>query len=124
MKTYTWVHLDSTKYSPNGTMQCGGGSMQWITELLYQNSNKSYELMNSEAEQSPPTSKGLIYLPYLMGERSPRWNPDARGAFAGLSITHTRGDIARSVMEGVAYNLKIVLDTFQKKEHQLTGCGY
>ncbi|MGC3787227.1 xylulokinase [Priestia aryabhattai] len=115
MKTYTWVHLDSTKYSPNGTMQCGGGSMQWITELLYQNSNKSYELMNSEAEQSPPTSKGLIYLPYLMGERSPRWNPDARGAFAGLSITHTRGDIARSVMEGVAYNLKIVLDTFQKE---------
>ncbi|MGG3557856.1 xylulokinase [Peribacillus frigoritolerans] len=118
MKTYTWVHLDANKYSPNGTMQCGGGSMQWVTELLYQDSKQDvsmYELMNLEAEKSPPTSRGLVYLPYLMGERSPRWNPDARGAFVGLSITHTRGDMARSVMEGVAYNLKIVLDTFQKE---------
>ncbi|WP_350019359.1 xylulokinase [Priestia flexa] len=118
MKTYTWVHLDPTKYSPNGTMQCGGGSMQWVTRLLYQNlkdESTMYEVMNAEAAQSLPTSRGLVYLPYLMGERSPRWNPDARGVFAGLSITHTRGDMARSVMEGVAYNLKVILDTFQNE---------
>ncbi|MCM3161440.1 xylulokinase [Metabacillus litoralis] len=113
MKTYTWIHVDENKYSPNGTMQCGGGSVQWITNLLYQNKCDKYDLMNQEANQSPVGANQLIYLPYLMGERSPRWNPDARGTFVGLSITHSRGDMARSVMEGVAFNLRIVLDTFR-----------
>ncbi|MBM7569968.1 xylulokinase [Aquibacillus albus] len=114
MKTYTWVHLDPTKYSPNGTMQTGGGSMQWVTQLLYGHLKlDKYDVMNEEASKSPLGSNKLLFLPYLMGERSPRWNPDARGAFVGLSITHDRGDMARAVMEGVAFNLKVVLDTFR-----------
>lgn len=116
MKTYTWVHLDPSLYSPNGTMQCGGGSMQWATRLLFPDAEGRpvYERMNGEAEQSPATAGKLLFLPYLMGERSPRWNPNARGAFVGLNVTHTRGDMARAVMEGIAFNLKIVLDTFRK----------
>ncbi|GIQ62085.1 xylulokinase [Paenibacillus cisolokensis] len=117
MKTYTWVHLDPDLYSPNGTMQCGGGSMQWATRLLFPNpgGRSIYDLMNEEARKSPITANKLLFLPYLMGERSPRWNPHARGAFVGLQITHNRGDMARAVMEGVALNLKIVLDTFRKE---------
>jgi len=52
-----------------------------------------YELMNLQAEQSPPGANGLLFLPYLLGERSPRWNPDARGAFFGLTMKHTRADM-------------------------------
>jgi xylulokinase len=72
----------------------------------------TYELMNLEAETSPPGANGLIFLPYLIGERSPRWNPNARGAFVGLTIRHTRADMMRAVLEGVTLNLRIILDAF------------
>lgn len=122
MKTYTWAHLDPSKYSPNGTMQAAGASLQWIRDQLYameyeqarQNGTSVYDLMNRHAAASEPGAKRLLYLPYIMGERSPRWNPKARGAFVGMHITHSRGDMVRAVMEGVAFNLKIVLDTFRK----------
>ncbi|WLR51656.1 xylulokinase [Bacillus tianshenii] len=117
MKTYTWVHLDETKYSPNGTMQAAGASYQWIRDHLYSNEHKLakqndesiYHLMNNFAEQSPPGSNRLLYLPYLMGERAPRWNPDARGTFLGLHVKHNRSDMTRAVMEGVTFNLNVIL---------------
>jgi xylulokinase len=122
MKTYTWAHLDPAKYSPNGTMQAAGASYQWIRDTLYrgefetakQKGESVYEVMNAEAATSLPGAGKLLYLPYLMGERSPRWNPAARGAFVGLHITHKRADMTRAVLEGITYNLKIVLDTFRK----------
>jgi xylulokinase len=51
-------------------------------------------------------------LPYLLGERSPRWNPRARGAFVGLTIRHTRADMVRSVLEGITMNLRVILEAF------------
>ncbi|MBS4221731.1 xylulokinase [Lederbergia citrea] len=120
MKTYTWIHLDPKKYSPNGTMQAAGVSYQWIRDQLYHNekqqshrSGKSvYDFMNDTAASSQPGSNRLLYLPYLMGERSPRWNPNARGTFIGMHITHNRADMTRAVMEGVTFNLKVILDSF------------
>ncbi|WP_270179785.1 xylulokinase [Alkalihalobacillus sp. CinArs1] len=116
MKTYTWIHLDSSKYSPNGTMQTGGASLNWLKEQFYQKEEASsvYDIINQEAGRSIAGANKLLYLPYLLGERSPRWDPDARGAFVGLHMKHNRGDLARAVMEGVGFNLKIVLDTFLK----------
>jgi xylulokinase len=55
----------------------------------------------------------LIFLPYLMGERSPRWNPKARGAFIGLTIRHKRADMIRAVLEGVTMNLRLILTALQ-----------
>ena len=69
-----------------------------------------YVLMNEEAAQSPIGANRLIYLPYLMGERSPLLDPNARGAFIGLSAMHTRRDLLRAVMEGVSYSQKQNLD--------------
>ncbi|WP_413303558.1 xylulokinase [Bacillus sp. 1P10SD] len=122
MKTYTWVHLDPTKYSPNGTMQSAGASYQWVRDQLYSNEKQLanqqggnvYDFMNETVASSPPGSNRLLYLPYLMGERSPRWNPDARGTFVGLHITHNRADMTRAVMEGVTFNLKVIMDSFIK----------
>jgi xylulokinase len=101
-----------------GTMQMGGGSFQWLKEticvaekqLSELTGTSPYDYMTQEAEQSPPGAKNLVFLPYLRGERSPRWNPKARGAFIGLSASHTRCDIIRSVLEGITYNLKIIRD--------------
>jgi xylulokinase len=63
----------------------------------------SYDLLNLQAEKVGPGSDGLIALPYLMGERSPHWNANARGTIFGLSLNHTKGHLVRALMEGVAY---------------------
>ena len=73
----------------------------------------AYDLMNRLAEQSPPGANGLLYFPYLLGERSPRWNPDARGVYFGLSMAHTRADIIRATLEGITLNLRVILDAFR-----------
>ena len=62
--------------------------------------------MDKEAEESPVGCNRLLYLPYLMGERTPHLDPDCRGAFIGLSAMHTRKDMIRAVMEGVVYSLR------------------
>ncbi|NVL92303.1 MAG: hypothetical protein HWN71_04615 [Desulfobacterales bacterium] len=75
--------------------------------------------MNVEAENSPVGANGLIFLPYLLGERSPRWNPQARGAFIGLTIRHTRADMIRAALEGVTMNLRVILDAFRSQDTQI-----
>lgn len=63
----------------------------------------AYDALNAQAENTPPGSDGLIALPYLMGERSPHWNANARACIFGLSLNHTKGHLVRAMMEGVAY---------------------
>jgi len=120
-RTFTFAHLVPQLYVPTGTMQAAGASYQWLRDQLCTQEVQSaselnispYELMNREASDSPPGANGLIYLPYLMGERSPRWNPRARGAFVGLTVRHTRADMIRAVLEGVTLNLRVILDAFR-----------
>lgn len=122
MRTFSWVHLDSSLYSPCGTMQTAGYSLNWLKntlcglEVMQAKELKvsPYSLIDEKVETSPPGSNNLLFLPYLLGERSPRWNPDAKGAFIGLKMTHSNADIYRAVLEGVAYNLRIIMEIFEK----------
>jgi xylulokinase len=68
--------------------------------------------MNHRAAQSIPGAHGLLFLPYLQGERSPHWNPKARGGYVGLQVTHTRADLIRATLEGISMNLKTILQSF------------
>jgi xylulokinase len=70
----------------------------------------AYEQLVSEAERWPAGTEGLLFAPYLAGERTPHVDPDARGAFAGLSVRHDRGALTRAVLEGVAFGLRDSLD--------------
>lgn len=123
MRTYNWAHMVPGKYSPNGTMQAAGNSYQFVKktlckdlEILAREQGVSpYELMNQEIAASPLGANGLIYLPYILGERSPRWNSEARGAFIGLKMEHTRGDMLRATIEGILMNLCIILDVFRQE---------
>ncbi|MFB6272682.1 MAG: xylulokinase [Salinibacter sp.] len=118
MRTFTWAHLDPELVSPNGTMQSAGGALQWARDAFCQSEVQaaeqvgldSYQLIDQHVENCPAGARGLIFLPYLLGERSPRWHPDARGAFVGLARHHTKREMVRAVMEGVCCNLRIVLD--------------
>ncbi len=122
MRTVTWCHLVPGMYAPNGTMQCAGGAYNWLKEQVcrFESEHASaegvspYKLIDAQAAASRPGSNGVIFLPYLLGERAPRWNVNARGAFLGLNMESTRADILRSVMEGVTMNLAIVLDILRK----------
>lgn len=97
-----------------GVTQAAGLSLRWLrdtvcTEEMAEAAEKSvdpYVIMDAEAEASPIGANRLLYMPYLMGERTPHLDPDCRGAFVGLSAMHTRGDMVRAVMEGVSYSLK------------------
>lgn len=109
-RIFNWVHVVPGLYAPTGTMQAGGASFQWLKSTL--DVESTFELMDAEAEQIPPGANSLIFLPYLMGERSPVWNEKARGAFIGLTMKHSRGALIRAVMEGVAMNMKGILDAF------------
>ena len=60
-----------------------------------------------------------MFFPYLLGERSPRWNPDARGVYFGLTMGHTRADIIRATLEGITLNLKVILDAFTQQGAQI-----
>ncbi|MCC6613439.1 MAG: FGGY-family carbohydrate kinase [Anaerolineae bacterium] len=89
----------------------GGGLLGWFRETLGQIEvdaaellgTSAYDVINREVERAQPGADGLIFLPYMAGERSPIWNSDARGVFFGLSYQTTRGDILRAIMEGCAF---------------------
>jgi xylulokinase len=82
--------------------------MQWFRDELA--GGMSFAELDAEAARSAPGSEGLIFLPYLAGERTPHADPDARGAFIGLSVRHDRGALVRAVLEGVAYGLRDSLE--------------
>jgi xylulokinase len=123
MRTFTWAHLMRGMYSPCGSMQAAGGAYQWLRdtfclpekETAEQQKDSPYELMNQLAEQSMPGANGLLFFPYLLGERSPWWNPDARAVYFGLTMGHTRADIIRATLEGITFNLKVILDAFRQQ---------
>jgi xylulokinase len=76
--------------------------------------------MDIEAASVPAGANGLLFLPYLMGERSPYWNPLARGALVGLSMSHGRAEVARAVLEGVALNLGLILEALRAQNVQIS----
>jgi xylulokinase len=121
-RTFNWVHMIPGMYCPCGTMQTAGSSVSWLkreiatleTEQAKQSGVSAYELMYEQMAEAPAGSNGVIFLPYLLGERAPRWNADAKGSFLGIKMESTRGDIMRSVLEGVAMNLGIIIDIYRE----------
>lgn len=128
-RTFTWAHLVPGMFSPCGTMQMAGGSYQWTRDQLCSIEQQAaqalgispYELMNLSGGKSRPGANGVIFLPYLLGERSPRWNPRARGAFIGLTVRNTRADMVRAVLEGITMNLRVILEAFTAQGAQIDG---
>ena len=121
--TNTFAHMVPGLFMPCGTMQAAGASYQWARDQLGQTETEAaaqlglspYELMNRVAQSSAPGANGLLFLPYLMGERSPHWNPKARAGFIGLTIRHTRADMIRAALEGITMNLRLILLGFLRQ---------
>ncbi len=99
-------------YHVMGVTLSAAGSYQWHESLFgdrrLQSRGERYKALDAEAAQSPPGANGLLFLPYLSGERCPLNDPEARGCFVGLTVRTVRGDLNRAVMEGVAFSLRQV----------------
>ena len=92
-----------------GVMLSAAGSLRWLRDVVG-GPDVSYAALTGEAARWAPGAEGLTFLPYLTGERTPHADPDARGAFVGLTVRHDRGALVRAVLEGVAFGLRDALD--------------
>ena len=124
MRTFNLAHLDPELVMALGSMQAAGGAFDWLERLLRGDAEGDlHDGLSLTAASVPPGADGLLFLPYLLGERSPYWNPQARGAFVGLTMTHGRPEMARAVLEGVAFNLRLILDAFRAQQGDLGACA-
>jgi xylulokinase len=110
-RLHAFCHAVPNRYHLMGVSLSAGGSLRWWRDIL---GNATYEEMGLLAAQAPPGSEGLVFVPYLTGERSPHLDPLARGAFFGLSSRHSAAHLTRAVMEGVAFSLRDSLDLMKE----------
>jgi xylulokinase len=109
-RIHTFCHAAPARWYQLGATLSAGLSLRWLRDRLRLTSSNPYNTMGTSASQAPPGSDGLIFIPYLVGERSPIMEPEATGAFVGLTYGHRRSHLTRAVMEGVACSLRATRD--------------
>jgi xylulokinase len=97
-----------------GSNNLGGGLIEWVKQCYYINEDYPYEVMEKDAKESELGANGLIFLPYLLGERAPIWDNNARGVFFGLERTHTRKDMTKAVFESAGFVIKDMIDSIEE----------
>ena len=107
-RVHAFCHAVPNAWHAMGVMLSAAGSLAWLRNVAAPDT--SYDELLAMADAWPAGSENLIFLPYLAGERTPHADPDARGAFTGLSLRHDRGALTRAVLEGVAFGLRDSLD--------------
>jgi xylulokinase len=113
-RLHTFCHAVPGRWHVMGVTQSAGLSLRWFRDRFGacgSNSNSEdrrdpYECLTAEAAAVPPGSDGLLWAPYLMGDRTPHLYPNARAALIGLTASHTRGHVVRAILEGVAFSLR------------------
>lgn len=110
-RVHTFCHAVRGKWHVMGVTQGAGLSLQWFRNQLAPGT--AYDVLMDEAGRAPAGAQGLFWLPYLMGERTPHLDANARGGWIGLTAKHERADLIRAVIEGVAYSQKDCLDIIE-----------
>jgi xylulokinase len=105
-RVHVFCHAVPDTWHAMGVMLSAAGSFAWLRSIV----GAEYGSLDVEAARWQPGAEGLLFAPYLAGERTPHADPDARGAFTGLSLRHDRGALARATLEGVAYGLRDSLE--------------
>jgi xylulokinase len=118
-------HCEQGRWLAIGALNGIGSSWRWIRDTFGQpevsvaerTGEDPYDLLTAEAARAAPGSKGLIFLPYISGERTPIWNPLARSVLLGMTLAHQRCDILRSVLEGAAFAIRQVIEILECEQH-------
>ena len=133
-KLQLFCNVIPERWHAMGVMLTAGGALKWLKDLLYEDGldtasqdRNVYKRLDELASTVDAGSEGLLFLPYLNGERCPHSDPDARGAFVGLSLRHRKAHMVRSVLEGVAFGLRdiaqIILELGSSPEQILVSGG-
>jgi len=120
-RLHTFCHAVPGKWHVMGVTLSAGGSFRWFRDTLGLEERNvarlsgvdTYEILTAQAAQAPAGCEGLLFLPYLTGERTPYPDPNARGSFVGLTLRHDKRHLVRAVLEGVAYSLRDCLELFR-----------
>ncbi len=115
------THVTPDQWLYIGAINGVGSSLRWIRDTFAQmeqgvaafTGQDVYDLITAQAAQAPPGSKGLLFLPYISGERTPIWDPYARGVFFGVTLGHNRNDFLRSVLEGASFAIRHVIEILE-----------
>jgi xylulokinase len=114
-RLHTFCHAMPGRWHVMGVTQSAGLSLRWFRDNFgAKTAGDPYESLSAEAATVPPGSEGLLWTPYLMGERTPHLDANARAALVGLTASHTRAHVVRAILEGVAYSLKDSFTIFQE----------
>jgi xylulokinase len=116
-RLHTFCHAVPGRWHVMGVTQAAGLSLRWLRDQLVPcttGTSTSYDELTVEAALVPAGADGVLWAPYLMGERTPHCDPNIRAAFVGLAANHSRGHLIRAVMEGVAFSLRDTLRIFDE----------
>jgi xylulokinase len=122
-RLHTFCHAIPGRWHVMGVTQAAGLSLRWFRDnfgTLSQDSRDPYERLSDEAAAVPPGCDGVLWAPYLMGERTPHLDPQARAALLGLAANHGRGHIIRAILEGVAFSLRDSFSIFAEMKVPVT----
>ena len=118
-RLHTFCHAVPGVWHVMGVTQSAGLSLSWLKETFF--AGQSYEALNQAAAEIAPGANGLMWAPYLLGERTPHLDPEVRAAFAGIGAQHTAAHFVRAVLEGVAYSLEDTFALFRELEIPVSG---
>ena len=129
MRVFNLIDLDPRKTNTLGTVQSAGSTYKWFADEIgaletaeaEHDGTDRFERLNDMARQIGPGSQHLFFLPYLMGERTPIWDANARGVFFGITLSHTRAHLCRAVLEGVVYALRSVVEALESLGQPVTS---
>ena len=116
-RIHTFCHAIPNRWHVMGVTQGAGLSLRWFRDQFgagKDDGRDPYDRLADEAAKTPPGADGLLWTPYLMGERTPHLDPNARGALVGITAQHTRAHVIRAILEGVAFSLRDTLTLFRE----------
>jgi xylulokinase len=123
-RVHTFCHAIPGRWHVMGVTQAAGLSLRWFRDTFATSSGvarESYDQLTAEAAKIPAGSEGLLWTPYLMGERTPHLDSNARGALVGLTASHTRAHVVRAILEGVAFSLRDTFTLFREMNVPVTS---
>ncbi len=123
-RVHTFCHAIPGRWHVMGVTQAAGLSLRWFRDTFATNASggrESYDQLTGEAAKVPAGSDGLLWAPYLMGERTPYLDSSARGALVGLTASHTRAHVVRAILEGVAFSLRDTFTLFSELKVPVTS---
>ena len=116
-RLHTFCHAVPGRWHVMGVTQAAGLSLRWFRDQFgaeTDDGTDAYDCLSREAASAPPGADGVLWAPYLVGERTPHLDPNARAALVGLTASHTRAHVVRAIMEGVAFSLRDSFTIFEE----------